>query len=227
VTDGAGTWKLILAGGINASGAYIQNTQIMTDILVAPTKTFNLTADLEGLYNGGGTMRAVADASGVHWGPTIADHITIQLHDGTTGSLVYSATDVPLSTSALATIAVPSAHNGNYWITIIHRNSITTVSSAPVSFSGSTINYAFDVPAKVAGGNLLNMNDGYYAMYAGDVNQDGSIDTGDFTSVDNDANNFASGYLVTDVNGDGSIDTGDFTSIDNNNQQFVSSVIPY
>ncbi len=70
------------------------------------------------------------------------------------------------------------------------------------------------------------MIDGYYAIYGGDVNQDGSADSGDMTPVDNDAANFESGYLPTDVNGDGSIDSGDMTLIDNNASLFVGSILP-
>ena len=73
---------------------------------------------------------------------------------------------------------------------------------------------------------MLLMTDGHCAIFGGDVNQDGSVDTADMTPVDNDASAFATGYLITDVNGDGMIDTGDMTIIDNNAAAFVSSIMP-
>ncbi|MBK6346543.1 MAG: hypothetical protein IPF68_11510 [Bacteroidales bacterium] len=58
------------------------------------------------------------------------------------------------------------------------------------------------------------------------MNQDGSVDTGDATPVDNDSAAFVMGYVATDVNGDASVDTGDVTIIDNNGAAFVTSVTP-
>ncbi|MBK6964712.1 MAG: hypothetical protein IPH20_12420 [Bacteroidales bacterium] len=67
---------------------------------------------------------------------------------------------------------------------------------------------------------------GQYTIYSGDVNQDGIVDTGDITPVDNDAANYAAGYLVSDVNGDGITDTADMTIVDNNAAGYVGSVTP-
>jgi hypothetical protein len=190
-------------------------------------KTLNLTGViLEGLYNGAGSMRQAADESGPHWPAGVADHITVELHSTTAYGLVTSFSDVPLSTTGTATITVPATYSGSYRITVKHRNSIETTTNLAVSFAGSTINQSFASPADVYGGNLGQMIDLYYAIYAGDVNQDGIIDTGDFEGVDNDAFNYASGYLATDANGDGSVDTGDFVSIDNNGFNYIGSVLP-
>ncbi|PKO97829.1 MAG: hypothetical protein CVU14_09265, partial [Bacteroidetes bacterium HGW-Bacteroidetes-9] len=104
--------------------------------------------------------------------------------------------------------------------------SIETTTSSLVSFADAIIDYAFDLPARVFGGNLLLMGDGRYVIYGGDANQDGMVDTADFSPVDNDQTNFVSGYVVTDINGDGIIDTGDFNTIDNNQFSFVGAVLP-
>jgi hypothetical protein len=123
-------------------------------------------------------------------------------------------------------VSIPPVLNGNYYITIKHRNSIETASATPISFANPVIDYAFDLPIKVYGGNLLHAYDGYYLIFGGDVNQDGVIDTADFSPVDNDQTNFVSGYVVTDINGDGIVDTGDFNTIDNNQFNFVGTVLP-
>ena len=70
------------------------------------------------------------------------------------------------------------------------------------------------------------MIDGTYVIYGGDVNLDGYIDSGDMTPLDNDSNNFVSGYANTDVNGDGFVDSGDMTIVDNNGNAFISAVTP-
>jgi hypothetical protein len=160
------------------------------------------------------------------FGAGVADLITVELHAAADYSLVKSY-EVELSTTGTATVAVDAAYGASYYITVKHRNSIETTTAVPVSFAGTTINQAFTV-GNVFGGNLgLMAGPGtYYAIYAGDVNQDGSIDSADFTPVDNDASNYSSGYLPTDVNGDGGIDSGDFTAIDNNGLNYIGTVHP-
>jgi hypothetical protein len=190
-------------------------------------RTLNLTLFLEGLYIGSGTMHPAMDESGVHWGATVADKITIELRDVTNySSLVYSASNVNLSTSGLASVQFPAAHNGSYYIVIRHRNSILTVSANPVSFAGSFTAYAFDNGSKAFGANMLLKGDGTWVIYGGDTNQDGLVDSSDMLSVDNDATNFATGYIANDVNGDGLIDAGDMILLDNNASSFIGSVTP-
>ena len=182
---------------------------------------------LEGLYNGSNTMRQAQDETGAHWPAGIADHITVELHDAANYStIVYSAADVPLSTTGNAEITVPENFSGNYYITIKHRNSIETTSAAAVSFAGSTINQSFGNPANVYGGNLQLMIDGKYAIFVGDVNQDGVIDLSDKIPVDNDASNYLYGYLNTDINGDGGIDLSDKVIVDNNNANYIGTAHP-
>ena len=65
-----------------------------------------------------------------------------------------------------------------------------------------------------------------FAIYSGDVNQDGIVDASDALMVDNDANIFATGYVVTDVNGDYSVDATDALIVDNNSTNFVSKITP-
>jgi hypothetical protein len=64
------------------------------------------------------------------------------------------------------------------------------------------------------------------AVYSGDVIQDGIVDATDALLIDNDANNFVTGYVKTDVNGDYSVDATDALIVDNNSSNFVSKVTP-
>jgi hypothetical protein len=191
------------------------------------TKVINLSLLLEGLYNGAGKMRQAMDAVGSHWPTGIADHITVELHNSTTYStIVYTATDVPLSITGSANVVIPAIYNGSYFITIKHRNSIETTTLTAISFAGSTINQSYGAPANVFGGNLGLSLDNYYLIYAGDVNHDGVIDSRDFSSVDNDSFNYVSGYISTDVDGNGIIDTRDFNAIDNSGFNYISTIHP-
>jgi uncharacterized protein (DUF2141 family) len=132
---------------------------------------------------------------------------------------------VTLTTTGTATVTIPAIHTGSYYITIKHRNSVETTTAVAVSFAGSTISKSFGL-SDVYASNLGLTNDGYNVIYTGDVNQDGTVDSGDFTPVDNDATNYMSGYLISDVNGDGTVDTGDFTSVDNNGLNYISTSHP-
>lgn len=194
-----------------------------------PTKTINLTGVLlEGLYAGGGTMNQANDDLGPKFGPGIADAITVELHNaGSYFTIEHTATNVELSTTGTATVTdIPATLNGSYYITVKHRNSVEVTTASPVSFAGSIINQSFATPADVYGGNLLLMFDMGYAIYGGDVTQDGYVDTGDVTIIDNDQFNFTVGYVDSDVNGDGFTDTGDVTIVDNNQFNFVGAILP-
>jgi hypothetical protein len=73
---------------------------------------------------------------------------------------------------------------------------------------------------------MIQMADGIWALYTGDVNQDGLIDSSDLIMVDNDVSVFATGYLPGDCNGDGLIDSSDMMVVDNNSNAFIGAVYP-
>ncbi len=191
-------------------------------------KTLNLSAVLlQGLYNSLGTMNQAWDAVGPHWPAGVADHINVELHNAAGyATIAYTALDVPLSTTGTATVNIPVVNNGAYYVTVRHRNSLETTTAAAVSFAGGTINQSFGSLLNVYGSNLGLSADGHYLIYGGDVNQDGVIDTRDYINVDNDAYNYAGGYLPTDIDGNGVIDTRDYILIDNNNNLYIGSLHP-
>ena len=195
---------------------------------VALTKTLNLTGViLEGLYAGGGVMNQAQGDAGAQFGPGVADEITVELHDATTYATILHSATVALSTSGAATVSnIPGSLNGNYYITIRHRNSIETTTANPVSFAGAIVNQSFALPADVYGGNLQLFIDGVHAIFGGDVFQDGTIDTSDMSQVDNDAASYISGYVPTDADGSGGVDTSDMTIVDNNSSAYVGSILP-
>ncbi|MBK6346902.1 MAG: hypothetical protein IPF68_13380 [Bacteroidales bacterium] len=192
------------------------------------TKTLELTnVMLEGLYAGSGSMNQAFNEIGPQFDPGVADMITVELHDGSNYSVIEHTALVELKQSGAATVTgIPSTLNGSYYITVKHRNSIETSTANPVSFAGTTIAQSFGDPAEIFGGNLLLMIDLGYAIYGGDINQDGFVDGGDVTPFDNDQFNFIGGYVDSDVDGNGSVDSGDGTIIDNNQFNFVGAALP-
>ena len=65
-----------------------------------------------------------------------------------------------------------------------------------------------------------------FALYSGDVNQDGTIDASDVSETDNDASASLSGYIRTDVTGDDFVDAADVSIVDNNAFTGVSVITP-
>ena len=131
-----------------------------------------------------------------------------------------------VNTDGSASVTIPSSLGSAYYIVVKHRNAVETWTSAPISFSGSTMSCNFSNSAGQAFGNNLKLISGKYVIFSGDVNQDGYIDSGDMTPVDNDASNSLSGYLSTDVNGDGIINMGDMTILDSNANNYVGKIVP-
>ena len=72
----------------------------------------------------------------------------------------------------------------------------------------------------------LDISPATYAIYSGDVNQEGIVDLNDIVLTYNDANVFATGYKVTDLTGDNLTDLNDVILAYNNSAGFVVSIYP-
>ena len=218
------------------------------------TKTLNLTSlFLEGLYNGLGTMFQAKDvvyvdgtpAAVEKWTDGSADHITVQLHASTSHydpgcdcqvsdyqTVIYQVTDVPLSTTGTATITIPGSYYGSYYLTIKQRNHLETVSALPLNCTGTTLGYAFDAMSQAYNGNMTSVleADGITMspplIYAGDINQDGTIEAEDINLVSNSAANFTYGYIPEDVYPDGVVEAEDINIVGNNAALFVYANYP-
>ena len=212
--------------GINRSltspsiGAYEEN---------ANTKTLHLNVFLEGLYDlNSGIMRAVQDENGDHYGASIADHITVELHNSVSPyESIYSYSEQELFTNGNCSVNLSTSINDSYYIVVKHRNSLPTWSSSPVSFSPSIVNHSFtNAINKAYGDNLKELEPGVFAIYVGDVNQDEVVDLSDLVEMDTDLTNGTVAYIVYDLNGDGVVDLSDLVAIDENLTNGVVSMYP-
>lgn len=196
---------------------------------VSADKLLTLNLFLQGLYNPTthSMVSAVGDASGACNLP-MADYVTFELHNAANYSVVeFTSSTLPLSTTGQLSVLVPASKSGSYYLTVKNRNSIQTVSALPVSLSASTTDYSFVSSASRAyGNNMIQMDDGNWALFTGDTNQDDIIDSGDMIMLDNDVSNFVTGYVPTDCNGDGLTDSSDMITVDNNSAAFVTAVFP-
>jgi hypothetical protein len=188
----------------------------------AQYKYLALKCFLEGLYIGSGTMRAARDQVGPHWGSSVADHITVELHDPVTyATIKYTANNLALSTNGNASVIIPRAFSGNYYVTVKNRNSLETVTAAPMLVNTTTLNYDFSTAkSKAYGNNLKSLSGGVFGIYSGDINsvatpypsapvQDGVIDLLDDYYIYASFLNGDYGYLSGDLNGDGVVDLVD------------------
>ncbi|MBK6504278.1 MAG: SBBP repeat-containing protein [Ignavibacteria bacterium] len=135
-----------------------------------------------------------------------------------------------IDSSGYATFDFANVINAtNYFILLKHRNSIETWSSTGNVFLSGLMSYDFSTDANKAYGNNLSLVDNSpvrFAMFSGDVNQDGTVDASDLSLIDNDAVNFVTGYVSTDLNGDNFVDATDFSLADNNAINFVGVIRP-
>ncbi len=119
----------------------------------------------------------------------------------------------------------------SYYIEATHRNSIGIWSSSEIKFSPLTHQTSFkfvNALTSAYGSNMAKVDSSplRYAMYGGDVNQDGNVGALDVSAIDNDVFNFVSGYVVSDVTGNNVTDASDLAIADNNAFNFVSRITP-
>jgi hypothetical protein len=124
-----------------------------------------------------------------------------------------------------------NAQNGTpYYVEVKHRNALETWSADPVTFVSDAASIAYSVDKIYAFGNneiLVDISPyNVYAFYSGDVNQNGYIDLTDVIQINNAANTFASGYVLTDLTGNNIVDLTDVLMAYNNSVSFVSVVKP-
>ena len=254
IENSDGTWSALTI----TDGECAWMMRAINVIPVPTTKTLNLSSIfLEGFYTGYSTMMQAQQhfMPGDTWGPYYSDgsvdHITVELYlpgthvepdpdnppDGTRiasnfDTPIFSNTDVPLSTTGTATVTVPGADNGSYYLTIKQRNHLATVSALLLDFSGATITYAFDAFSQAFEGNMTQAlePDGETMspplIFGGDTNQDGQIESDDINAVGNDAAVSLLGYGPTDIVPDAQVESADINIVGNNAALNIYAHIP-
>jgi len=178
------------------------------------SKTLNLTALIEGLYNN-------------ITNKMIRDTVRVYLRDRFVPFAIIDSAKSVLDSTGKGTFNFNNAENGiRYYIVVKHKNSIetwgVTWQFGEGYFSSNIGTYNFTNNIRKAYGNNLVKKGGRYCIYSGDVNQDGIVDASDLSAVDNDAFYLISGYVNTDLNGDDFVDASDLSIVDNNSFNYVS-----
>jgi PKD repeat protein len=183
--------------------------------------TLNLNVLIEGFYQSNGKLAAAIDSV---VSPFMCDSITIELHSAANPYSTVYIDKKTIDRFGNGVFTFPSNLLGQtLYIVVRHRNSIQTWSSLPVLFNNLSIAYSFsDNTTKAFGNNLKNLGNGYFAIYSGDVDQNGVVDTSDFSIVENNMQQFLTGYLPSDVTGNKITESSDGSVVENNYGKMIS-----
>lgn len=199
-------------------------------LLKAGTTYLQLTCLIEGYYIGNAQMTPAAVNEGCAWAvPDLTDRVLIQLRNATAPYAIVGQAIANLPVTGV-TISVPITHSklqsGSYYIVVKNtRNAVEIWSSHAVGFTlGHTTSYDFTRdPANTFGNNVKKVGGtapgyplGVFAMYSGDVNQDGNIDLIDDQLMEYAVTHFLTGCVTTDLNGDGNVDLLDLAIFEGN-----------
>jgi len=210
---------------INYSGASVYST--IDSVTTSNVVNLNITAFIQGLYDGNNLMTSAPRNADGTSPSIISDTVMVDLRSALSPYTIQYSFKAILNTNGLSNIILPGSSIGNsYYISIIHRNAIETWSANPVLISAVT-NYNFSSGIGQAySSNLADMGNGVFAIFSGDINQDGAIDFNDYPALDISSSNGDLGYLATDLNGDASTDFNDYPLIDINSSLGIIKLTP-
>jgi hypothetical protein len=194
--------------------------------------TLNLKLYIEGFYLGGGLMSASVNPVTF---PTLCDTIIVALHNVTPPYATVDSRKGILSTSGILSVSIPQGFSGNpYYLAIKHRSAVETWSSSPVALSSIT-NYDFsNAVSKAFGNHQLNLGDGNFAFYSGDISdaalglgfKDGVVESQDYLDMENAVSAITIGYTPADLTGDGVVESSDYTIMENNVNAIIFTIHP-
>ena len=224
----AATKYFIRIRSASVGGCISSNSNVYVDSTNASTVNLSITAFIQGLYLGNGTMTPAPFSATSNAPLSIADTITVMLRNATTPFGMAYSLKALLNTNGSASCTFPASAIGNsYYLAIAHRNSIETWSTAPINILASGTAYNFsNVISKAFGDNMVDDGTGIFMIFTGDINQDGSIDFNDYPDLDISSSNGDLGYLPFDLNGDASVDFNDYPILDINSNNGVIKLTP-
>ncbi len=219
------------SGGITTTDGVTgcTSTSAVFTIKVLCSSSLTVKAFIQGYYNVGAAMNAPLYNLSISTSANDCDTLHVSLIDPTTLAAVESY-DAILSDTGSAPCTFSSAVSGHYYyIRLTHRNALETWSADSVQM-GASVTYDFrSADVQAYGANMVEVEPGVWALWSGDCADfgatpgfpDGFVESGDYSAVENDSQNFAYGYNSTDLTGDGLTESADYSIIENNSQLFV------
>lgn len=132
------------------------------------------------------------------------------------------------SVSGVTNVPLNLVSNGtSYYIQVLHRNSVSTWSNAPVLCSSGSMTFDFTTGVSQAYGNNQIVISTKASFYTGDINGDKCVNLTDIVAIYNDAAAFVTGsYLIRDLNYDGIVNLADVVGAYNNSTSFICEKTP-
>ena len=166
---------------------------------VPTTKTLNLSAMIEGMWNGN---------------IMVSDTVTVEFRNTTAPFNIVESKKIILNSAGFGSSTFTLPVDGTpYYLIVKHRNSMETWSASGVQFTSGNLSYDFTSAQNKGYGNNLKLVNGKWCMYSGDINQDGFINITDQSQVFIDNISGAIGYISTDLNGDYYTEVGDLNIV--------------
>jgi subtilisin-like proprotein convertase family protein len=213
-----GYWKLRINDDNSGNTGRLYAWGVQINNMSSKTSTLSTNCLIQGMYDPAtnnmirDTMRIYLRNAASPYSVKDSDKVYVGILGGATGE--FNNTDT-----------------GKYYLQFKHRNALETWSAVTIGFDAFTQQYTYEFKADISnayGSNMVQVDNApvRFAFYSGDVNQDETIDASDLSLIDNDAINFAGGYIPTDLTGDSFVDATDFSIADNNAYNFVSIIRP-
>ena len=182
-----------------------------------PSKTLSLSALIEGHYS-------------YTKNKMIKDTVSVYLRSQTAPYQLIDSSHTILDSTGFGSVNFSNANNSvPYYIIVSHRNSIEVWSKTGFSFVADNLSYNFTLDSSMSYGNntkLVDYSPLKFALYSGDVDQNGVIDLDDVVIIQNDANLFKIGNIGSDINGNGYVELSDLICAFNNSIDFIHKVTP-
>lgn len=157
------------------------------------------------------------------------DIIDVDLHSrANPENVAYTAQGV-MNTKGDFSVTFPLSvtNEGEFWIAVRGRNALQVWSSLPVTLI-ETNSYDFSKSNSSSfGDNLMEIKPGVFALYSGDINQDGTVDGLDMGAAEISINRHNIGYFTEDLDGTGKVEEADLKIAEENANLFVSLAVPY
>lgn len=228
-TNTKGKWKLRIQDAAASDTGKLFGWGIQFNNQTQRKKVLSLTSLIEGFYNPSTNLMT-------------RDTVRVTVRSNIPPYAAFETVAAKINDSGKADFTFSSVPDGvPVYLQIKHRNSIETWSKKPNSitfntlfsthFQAFTSFLKFDFsssPGTAFGGNqiLVDTSPNKFAIYSGDINQDGIVDASDVSDVNNDAFNSVSGYVQTDVTGDDFVDAEDVSITNNNSFRGINVITP-
>lgn len=166
---------------------------------------------------------------------TDADMIQVELRKPSSLEVVSYTANAMLNTNGTVQCNFPtSALVDSYYIVVKHRSCLPLWSANPISFTiSSEYNFIQNVSnaySLVSVPVLHQVAPGVFALYTGELNDDGYIDGVDYASYETDTylSSYTNLYLLnSDFDGNSYVDASDYAKFDYNSQLGLYTQRPY